>query len=75
MAQARTAAGDVSGADRDLAQAEAGLREAMQTTDKADLKRRYADALKKSLQFHAGLLTLLRKPTEAQGKLHEADAL
>ena len=75
MAQARAAIGDVPGADRDLEEAETGLREAMDTTDKTDLKRRYAIALKKSLEFHAGLLTLLRKPMEAQGKLHEADAL
>ena len=58
-----------------MSAAEQGLREALANAPNPDLKRRYTDALRKSLQFHAELLTLMRRPTDAQAKLHQADAL
>ncbi len=75
MAQAGAAGGDVAASARDLTLAENGLRKALRGAPNPDLKRRYADALKKSLEFHAKLLTLMRNPSDAEAKLHEADAL
>ncbi len=75
MAEASAAAGNIPSAAQHLARAEAGLREALTNAPSPDLKRRYADALRKSLQFHAGLLALMMKPAQAQAKLHEANAL
>ena len=75
LAQASAATGNVTEAAQSLSEAEKGLRKALSSAPNPDLKHRYADALKKSLEFHAGLLTLMMKPSDAQAKLHEADAL
>ncbi len=77
MAQALAASGDMPGAIGNLREAEAGLREAIANAPAPapDVKRRYVDALRKSLEFHAGLLTLMIKPGEARDKRHEADVL
>lgn len=75
LAQARAASGDLPGAAEMLAQAESHLRETLRAAPNRQLHTLYAQALHNCLQFHASLLTLLRDPRAAQGKLREADSL
>ncbi len=75
LAQARAASGDLAGAAHVLASAESSLHESLAAAPNPQLRGLYSKALHSCLQFHASLLTLLRDPGGAQGKLHEADSL
>ncbi len=75
LAQARAASGDLPGAAQILTQAEGHLRESLAAASDRNLRKLYTEALHSCLQFHASLLTLLRDPRGAQGKLREADSL